>query len=54
MSSSTIAAATSGSSPLDSASALIWLRMAETIFSGAFVPVPSTGVAAPITDAGRM
>ncbi len=54
MSSSTMAAATSGSRPAASASARISLRIAETIFSGAFWPDPSTGVAAPITDPGRM
>ena len=52
--SSTIASAIAGSSPRASASARISLRIAETIFSGAFVPAPSTGVTAPTTDPGRM
>ena len=54
MSSSTMAAAIAGSSPCSSARVRISLRMADTIFSGAFWPAPSTGVAAPMTDPGRM
>jgi hypothetical protein len=49
-----MASATRGSSPRRSASARISLRMAETIFSGAFCPPPVTGVAAPIDDPGVM
>jgi hypothetical protein len=54
MSSSTIASATFGSRSRASASARISLRIALTIFSGAFFPSPVTGVAAPITAPGRI
>ncbi len=54
MDSSTMASATRGSSPRASASARISLRMALTIFSGAFWPSPVTGVAAPMTAPGTM
>ena len=54
ISSSTIDSAIRGSSPRRSASARISLRMALTIFSGAFWPPPVTGVAAPMEEAGTM
>ena len=34
--------------------ARIWARMADTIFSDALVPLPSTGVAAPMTAPSRI
>ena len=52
--SSTMASATRGSSPRSSATARNSARMAETIFSDALRPSPSTGVAAPSTAPGRM
>jgi hypothetical protein len=49
-----MASAIRGSSPRCSATARNSARMAETIFSEALVPSPSTGVAAPMTAPGRM
>ncbi len=54
ISSSTIASATRGSSPRASARERNSERSALTIFSGAREPSPVTGVAAPITEPGRM
>jgi hypothetical protein len=49
-----MASAIRGSRPRRSARDRISARMALTIFSGAVWPSPVTGVAAPITEPGRM
>jgi hypothetical protein len=49
-----MASAIAGSKPLSSARARNSDRMALTIFSEARSPSPTTGVAAPMVDPGRM